>query len=148
MEQYCRMYEYHSLSMTITMEVSSYQIQTTSLNIHSSSLSKFPERRQCTLKSESPHPTPFNTSLDSGMSIRLVSTIASHRLLRRIDTLLLTSIGVYVIRLSNALVCASRDELLGITCTAAAVGMLVVVSGAAAHAEHPEETTADAERGC
>lgn len=146
--------------MTTTMEVSSYRIQTIISHqhpFHSSSLLKFPGRQQCTLKSDSSHPTPFHISLDSSMGIRLVSTITPHRLvvrwhsklfLRLIDTLLLASIRVEVIRLPNALVCASRDELLSVTSATAAVGVLVVVSGAAAHAEHPEETTADAERGC
>jgi hypothetical protein len=70
-------------------------------------------------------------------------------LLRSIDTLLLASIRVEVISwLSDALVLAGRDELLGVATAATAVGVLVVVRGAAAHAEHPEETTADAECGC
>src|SRR5450756_1338691 len=89
---------------------------------------------------------PFHITLDSSMSVRLVSTISPDGLVVvvrwGIDTLLLASVRVEMISwLSDTLVVASGDELLAITGTALAVGALVVVRSATTHAEHPEETT-------
>ncbi len=87
------------------------------------------------------------------MSVRLISTISPDGLVlvvrRSINTLLLASVWVEMISwLSNTLVMAGRNDLLGVPGAAAAVRALVVIRSAATHAEHPEETSANAERGC
>ena len=96
---------------------------------------------------------PFHITSNRSVSIRLIGTVSPDGLVvvmrGSINTLLLASVGVEMIsRLSNTLVVAGWDELLAVTGTTLAVGALVVVGSATAHAEHPEEATADAECGC
>lgn len=99
-------------------------------------------------------------SLDSSVSIWLISSVAPHRLLVRlrdtilllwhINTLLLARICsvVELILSPNGPISTGRNKLLSIIMSVAARRLRVVIRSATADGEHPEKTAADAERGC
>lgn len=102
-----------------------------------------------------PSPSPQYIHLNGSMAVRLIRTIIVRRLniwcwdRERALVVVNTTLLARVVSILHTLIGTSGDELLSIVASArATAGILLVLGGAAADSEHPEETSSDAERGC